>query len=165
MVDHPTADPETSLALSVKAVNDTLGPEGLLHSAIVFREFRKVYTKSETPDERAVLASRAKLAHNARAQMAKHMAELWVKRALKHSTPTASDRVKKAGDQVLVWREKRVDNCIGDRIGPSLVLWVDETRELDFVQDVRIGAARPFNVAQVKHYYTLRPRQIHSLPT
>ena len=63
-------------------MNDTLGPEGLVPSALVFGESPKVYTKSETPDERAVPAIRAKLAHTARSQMAKHMAELRVKRAL-----------------------------------------------------------------------------------
>ena len=63
MVDHPTADSETSFAFSVKAMNDTHGPEGLVPSALVFGELLKAYTTSETPDERAVLASRAKLAH------------------------------------------------------------------------------------------------------
>lgn len=82
------------------------------------------------------------------------MAELRVRRALKHSTPTASSRVYSPGDKVLVWREKVVDSRIGEWIGPFTVLAADETKKIVFVQDVRIGAARPFNIAQVKHYNT-----------
>ena len=150
---HPTADVETSLALSVKAMNGNLGAGGLVPSALGFGEFPEVYTKLKSPDERAFLASRAKMAHTARSQMAKHMAELQVKWALKHSTPTASDPLHKAGDPVLVWREKPVNNYIGEWIGPFSVLVADETKKIVFVQDFRMGAARPFNIELVKHYY------------
>ena len=82
------------------------------------------------------------------------MAELRVRRALKHSTPTASSRVNSPGDQMLVWRQRVVDGRIGERLSPFTVLATDETKKIVFVQDVRIGAARPFNIAQVKHYNT-----------
>lgn len=36
---HPKADPTLALAVSVKALNDTLGPEGYVPSALVFGEF------------------------------------------------------------------------------------------------------------------------------
>ena len=62
--------------------------------------------------------------------MAKHMAELRVKRALKHSTSTASNRAHKLADKFLVWREKRVDNHIGEWIGPFSVLVADEAKNL-----------------------------------
>lgn len=153
MMDHRTSDPHTVLALSVKAMNDTLGPEGLVPYPLVFGEFPKVHTKSETPNERAVLASRAKLAHVARTKMEKHMAELRVKRALKHSTPSTSDCAYEPGGQVLVWREKQVDNRIGEWLGPFTVLAGHETKRLVFIQDIRVGAARPCNVAQLKLYH------------
>ena len=67
MVEYPSSDPPLVLALYVKAMNDTLGPEDLVPSTIVFREFPRVFTKSETPNKRAVLLSRAKIAEIARA--------------------------------------------------------------------------------------------------
>ena len=62
MVENPAADPESSLASSVQVMNGTIGPEGLVNSALFFGEFTTVHTKSETLNERAVLASRAKVA-------------------------------------------------------------------------------------------------------
>ena len=154
MVEHPSSDPALALALSVKAMNDTLSPEGLVTFALVFGEFARIFTKSETPNERSVLVSRSKVAKTARNEMGKRMAEVRVRRALKNSTPSASSRVYSPGDEVLVCRERVVDNGIGEWIGPFTVLAADETQKIVFVQDVRIGAARPFNIAQVKHYNT-----------
>eukprot|EP00171_Calliarthron_tuberculosum_P019742 IDg19742t1 len=45
---YPSADKSLLLQLSVKAMNDTLGPEGLVPSSLVFGEYPKVYTPSET---------------------------------------------------------------------------------------------------------------------
>lgn len=82
------------------------------------------------------------------------MAELSVRRALRHSTPTASSRVYSPGDKVLVLRERVVENRVGEWIGPFTVLAADETKKIIFVQDFRMGAARPFNMAQVTHHNT-----------
>lgn len=51
------ANKRLALALSVKAMNDTLGPEGLVPSALVFGEFPQIGTRSERREER--LRSRA----------------------------------------------------------------------------------------------------------
>ena len=56
------------------------------------------------------------------------------------------------GDQVLVWREKVVNHRIGEWIGPFTVLVMDASKNLVYIQDVKVGAARPLNVAQVKRY-------------
>ena len=37
--DHPSLQRQVLLALAVKAINDTLGPEGVIPSALVFGEF------------------------------------------------------------------------------------------------------------------------------
>ena len=50
-------------------MKDTLGPEGLVPSALVFAEYPRVFTKSETPNERDVFVSRAKVAKTARIEM------------------------------------------------------------------------------------------------
>ena len=83
--------------------------------------------------------------------MEKCMAELRVRRALNHSTPNASIRAYSPGDQVLVWRERVVDNRIGEWTGLFTVIAADEAKKIVFVLDVRIGAGRPFNIAQMKH--------------
>ncbi len=86
-------------------------------SALVFGEFPKVVTRSEIPQSRLALADRSKIARVARMEMQKHMAKMRVARALKHAVPGASDRLYQPGDQVLVWRERQVNNRIGEWIG------------------------------------------------
>lgn len=49
ILTYPNADKNLLLAFSVKGMNDTLGPEGLVPSALVFGEFPPAYTKIENP--------------------------------------------------------------------------------------------------------------------
>ena len=79
------------------------------------------------------------------------MSEMHIKRALKHRPPAAADRAYKPGDSVLIWREKIFNNRIGEWLGPFTVLSVDDEKKLVYVKEAKIGAARPFNVVQVKH--------------
>lgn len=51
-IEHPTADKHLTLALCVKAMNDTLGPNGVVPSTLVFGEVPPVFTRSETPKNR-----------------------------------------------------------------------------------------------------------------
>ena len=46
MVEYPSSDPDLVLGLSEKAMNDTLGPEGLITSALVLVEYPKGFKKS-----------------------------------------------------------------------------------------------------------------------
>ena len=55
MSEHPQTPPASALAASVKAPNDTLGPEGLVPSDLAFGEFPPMFTKSETPAQRATI--------------------------------------------------------------------------------------------------------------
>ena len=158
MAAHPASDPKLVLALSVRAMNDTLGPEGLVPTALVFGEYPPVHTKSETPSSRALLASRAEVANTARQEMEKVMAELRFKRALRHATPSSASIVYSPGDQVLVWREKQFDSRIGEWVGPFTITAVDEEKKQVFIQDSRVGQSRPFNIAQVKRYH--QPEQL-----
>ena len=102
MAAHPKTPPARALAASLKAMNDTLGPEGLVPSALVIREFPPVFTNSEAPAARLTLRERASVAQSARKEMGKIMAEMRVRRALHHRTPSAADRFYQPGDQVLV---------------------------------------------------------------
>lgn len=85
--------------------------------------------------------------------MQTHMSKLRVDRALKHKTPAAANMSYKIEDQVLVWREKIVDSRIGEWLGPFTVDAIDDTKKIVYFQDERIGAAKPFNLAQLKRYY------------
>ena len=55
MSEHPQTPPASALTASIKALNDTLGPEGLVPSALVFGKFPPMFTKSETPKQGATL--------------------------------------------------------------------------------------------------------------
>lgn len=44
MMDHADSIHDVALALAVKEMNDTLGPEGLVPSALLFGEFSQVHT-------------------------------------------------------------------------------------------------------------------------
>lgn len=92
------------LALSVKALNDPLGSEGIVPSAVVFGEFTRRYTKSEQKIERLNVEERAAIATLTRKEMSTIMALMRLERALKHIVLRASHQIYKDGDKVLVWR-------------------------------------------------------------
>ena len=101
------------LAPAVKAMNDTLGPEGIVPSSLVFGEYPSLRSFVGPVLPRPSLAVRAEVAQEARQLMAKYMAQVRIVRALKHNTPSATDHVYQPGDKVLVWREKLDKNGIG----------------------------------------------------
>eukprot|EP00737_Agarophyton_chilense_P000247 gb/GEZJ01000282.1/.p1 GENE.gb/GEZJ01000282.1/~~gb/GEZJ01000282.1/.p1 ORF type:complete len:768 (+),score=79.54 gb/GEZJ01000282.1/:1785-4088(+) len=152
MATLPDTDREIALSCAVKSMNDTLGPEGLVPSALVFGEFPNITSKSETPTPRASALSRAAIAATAREEMSQIMERMRVRRALKHAVPQAADRSYQPGDDVLVWRERLTDNRIGEWVGPFKVLSFAPEKKIVYIQDVKIGNAKPFNVAQVKPY-------------
>ncbi|PXF40714.1 hypothetical protein BWQ96_09547 [Gracilariopsis chorda] len=150
MAQYNNVEPDYALAASAKAMNDTLGPEGLVPSALVFGEFAQIHTRSEPPDQRETVASRAKVASSARTEMQKHMAKLRLDRALKQKTPAAADRTYQVGDKVLVRREKVVGSRIGEWMGAFTASAIVEAKNIVYIQDERISAAKPFGVAQFK---------------
>lgn len=78
------------------------------------------------------------------------MTKLRVQRALKHRVPRAADLTPEVGQQFLLWREKMVENRIGEWIGPFPIFALDQEKKLVSLQDSWIGAARPFSPAIVK---------------
>jgi len=91
-LDHPSMQRQVLLAVAVKAMNDTLGPEGVVPSALVFGEFPSLRTFEGPVIPRPSLAERALAAQEARRYMARHLAEVRIKRALHHQTPSATDK-------------------------------------------------------------------------
>eukprot|EP00171_Calliarthron_tuberculosum_P022143 IDg22143t1 len=80
------------------------------------------------------------------------MGSLRVSRAMRHAIPAAADNSYEPGDQVLIWREKQVNNRIGEWLGPHTVLQFNPNRKLVYIQDKPVGAPRPFNITQVRKY-------------
>lgn len=152
LLQYPMVRKTLLLQMTVKALNDTLGPEGLVPSSLVFGELPRVHTPSETPKNRDTLGERAALAHSARVEMQAIMSKMRVARGLRHSIPPAANHSYDPGNFVLTWRENAVNNRIGEWLGPFTVLGMDSDKKLVYVRDAKIGAARPFNVAQVKRY-------------
>lgn len=84
--------------------------------------------------------------------MEHHMARLRVHRALRHQVPRSADALFQPGDKVLVWRERIVNNRIGECVGPHEVVTVDCSAKMVHVKYSREGLPRPYNFAQVKPY-------------
>ena len=149
-VSYPNVDKQSLLNFSVKALNDTLGPEGLVPSALVFGEFPSTFTTLERRPPPATLQWRAELANMARKEMEKEMAKVRIRRGLSHSVPRSADTFFDEGDLVLVWKEKVVENRIGEWKGPYRVQGFEKEKKLVFVKETEGGSPRPFNMSQVK---------------
>ena len=149
---YPKQDKNLLLQCAVKSMNDTLGPEGIVPSVLVFGEYPQAYSKSETRPNRPTSIERSKIAHTARMEMSKHMAKVRLARALKHAVPTVVDDPLTHGDQVLVWREKIVNNRIGEWIGPMTVHTYDDKKKLVYIIE-KNGEVKPYGLVQVRRYY------------
>ena len=69
MIAYPNRERQLLLSFAVKAFNDTLGPDGLVPSALVFGEFPSPIVTSETRHPRATIESRAEIANMAQKEM------------------------------------------------------------------------------------------------
>ena len=91
-LDHPNMQQRLLLALSVKAMDDMLGPEGFVPSSLVFGEFPILHSFLGPVILQPSLAERALEAQTARKYMAKQLAEVKIKRTLNHQGAPSSDR-------------------------------------------------------------------------
>lgn len=153
LIARSKIDKGTALACAVKEMNDTLGSKGLVPSVLVFGEYPRVSTPSEATEPRSTISERPELAEIYRMEMQEKMAKLKLKMALHHAVPLACDRAYEPSDKVLVWREKVVNNRIGEWLGPYEVDSMDTTKKLVFVKDVKVDPASPFKVVQVELYF------------
>lgn len=92
MVERLTTDPHLALVFSVKAINDIIGPERFVPSALVFGEYPGPFTRLETPGNRSVLAERSHVAQTACTEMSKLIAKVQMSRVLKHAVPSVADQ-------------------------------------------------------------------------
>lgn len=61
----PKVCKEFLLIMAVKAMNDTLGPKGLLHSALVFGGLPQNHMPAEIPEPRDTISERAGMSRTA----------------------------------------------------------------------------------------------------
>jgi len=90
-LDIPQENTEVLLALSVKSMNEKLGPEGLVPSALVFGIMPSLAMLGSTLDPRATQEDRGSIANCAKRSMEEHMAKLRAQSALRHQVPAAAD--------------------------------------------------------------------------
>ena len=134
---HPSVYKEHVLRLSVKAVNDTVGPNGLVPSELVFG-VRPTFPIA--PKTNPTQSERFQALQTARNEIAQITAERRVNDSLRRKIPPASSYLIRPGDSVRVYREpsRAYD-------GPFTVTRVD--RKLITVTDGK--KAKTFNVSQV----------------
>ena len=89
--EHTDVDEDLILALVTKAMNDTVGPRGLVPSAHVFGEFPSLRSYLGANIPMHTLAERAIIAQKIRKLMSKHMAVAEIKTALNKRTPAAAE--------------------------------------------------------------------------
>lgn len=139
-------------------MNDIVGPEGLMPSALVLGEYPRVVVAEEPLPKRSTTSSRIQLMVSARKEMEEQLAKDRITRALRHKTPSAARKTYKKGDKVLIWREKIVKSRIGEWSYPFEVRIFNPRTKLVFVKDSVDRRARLFGIAQVKPY--LEPEDV-----
>lgn len=115
--EHPSLNNELALRLSVKAINDTMGPEALVPSLLVFGCLPRFPATTSNIVEQQ---KRMKALSEARREMSTITAELRIRQALLSRVPRNADTIIEPGQKVKVYRET-------DRkyIGPFPVSRVD----------------------------------------
>lgn len=99
---YPKMKKETTLRLAIKAYNDTLGPEGLVPSLLVFGCLpRFPSVDSSIPAQ----SDRMTALREARSEMETIVSQLRIRRAILAKVPRCSDFVLEPGDMVRVFRE------------------------------------------------------------
>jgi hypothetical protein len=137
---YPSVTAELRLALSTKAMNDCVGPEGLVPSLLVFGVMPRL---PDFPRQIPSQIDRFKCLYKARREY-----ELWVCRqrvliGLRRRPPPASEYTILPGDKISVYREG-----IREYTGPHIVAGVNSKEVL-----VDLGHStgpRSFNIDQIK---------------
>jgi len=100
--EHTSLNDKNILRIALKGINDTMGPNGLVPSLLVFGVLPSFPSPSRnTPDQQ----ERFEALRNARAEMESIVAEQRIRKALKSKLPPATKYLIKPGDQVRVYRE------------------------------------------------------------
>lgn len=100
--EHPSVNDKHLLRLALKGINDTMGPNGLVPSLLVFGVLPSFPSPTRnSPDQ----VERFEALKKAKAEMESIVAEQRIKKALKSKLPPATKYLIKPGDQVRVYQE------------------------------------------------------------
>lgn len=116
--DSPGVNFGLALRLAIKTMKDTMEPEGLVPSYLVFEILpRHRCLNTKLP----LQAKRMKLLQNARAEMASIVSEMHISEALRSKPPSVASIIHAPGDMVRLY----LDN---DKkfLGPFLVIKVED---------------------------------------
>lgn len=102
-------------------MNDSLDFEGFFPSVLVFGEFPSTQTLENRKGSWPTVIERASLAKSIKMEMDSKIAHISKQRALCHSVSVPVDTPHNTGDQVLLYREKQVNNRIGEWVEPFIV--------------------------------------------
>jgi len=101
--DYPKLDREIALRCEIKGINDTMGPEGLVPSYLVFGTLPSFPAmNTDLPGQKDRMAA----VSYARKEMATISAKLRIQHALRSRIPPATEYLIEPGDNVYVFREK-----------------------------------------------------------
>lgn len=133
-------------------MNDALGPNDVVSSSRVFGEHPPVYTLSGNQNKRSEIDERIKFFFEARTEIEQHMAKVKIDDLLHHAVQPSFDFTYKRNDEVLIRREKLVNNRIDEWARTYLDDNLDAEKELIFVRNSPVGLSRPFSLARIKRY-------------
>ena len=140
--DFPQLNKDIALNFAVKAMNDTMGPEGLVPSLLVFGVLPRFPASSnDLPNQE----DRMRALTAARAEMESISCQLKLQHAMLSKLPPACDLTLAVGDKVLISREK---STVAQ--GPFEIVEVDGKQV--YVLDDK-GVRKQFSLAQVHPYY------------
>lgn len=146
--DSPNITPEQALALSLKAVNDTAGPSGLVRTLLVFGVMPQIPIQPQNlPNQ----AERMIALVNARKEMSRIIAKERLDAALRCDVPRAAYSKIYIADEVLIYREKP----FGKGVGPYIVRDIKSKKLILDTIDREINAT--LSVDKVNHYNLTEP--------
>lgn len=102
-VGHRNLSRSLVLEMNFNSVNFTLGPKGILPSALVFGEFPQIRTAGDTVHPVHNSAARASGTTPVRFEIYKYMAQPRPECLLRHDVPPGSNVSYQPGDQVHLW--------------------------------------------------------------
>lgn len=118
----------------MNVINDTLRPECIILSALVFEEFPSLRTFIGPVILRAYLSECAEAAKEARRHMVRKLAQMKIKLSLKQNVPQAAKEINEPVDSVLIWRETLVESRIGECMGLYIVKSFEDKSLIFLVQ-------------------------------
>ena len=115
--DHSKTNKNVLFRMVNMTMNDTLGPEGIVPSALVFGDLPSIRPFLWSIWHQPTLSKRAEMAYNARKIMTAELTRKKICRALNQNVPKSDGVVHLQGDLVYVWRETPSGSKSGEWTG------------------------------------------------